>query len=336
MNRRDVAKLAGVSEATVSRVMNNMSPIKESTKQKVLKAASELGYEVNAMASQLAKQKSGNLGVVLPRVPKVHLFSTYYFSEILSGISEVAQHHEQEILLIFKNPDESLDYRKWFRSKKIDSCIILGAVDKNDEILALEQLREANYPFCLVNQRYDGYNFLSVDGDHYTGSKLAINHLLKGQLRPVIFVNGPLNYSNSQDRLRGYTDALTEAGIKPNASWIFEGNYSRKSGYQMADKLAQLMEEEGISHIFAANDRMAFGIMEGLTLQGMEAGKDYAIVGYDNSDGARIVTPKLSSIAVPFYEIGKQAAHLLLSNNTNNQELESIVLPVDLVVRQSS
>ena len=336
MNRRDVAKLAGVSEATVSRVMNNMSPIKESTKQKVLQAAAELGYEVNAIASQLAKQKSGNLGVVLPRMPKVHLFSTYYFSEILSGIAEIAQAYEQEVLLIFKNPDETLDYRKWFRSKKIDSCIILGAQEQEQEVLALQQLKEANYPFCLVNQRYDGFSFLSVDGDHYFGSKLAVNHLISQSNGPVIFVNGPLYYSNSRDRLQGYTDALKEANMTPQQHWVFEGNYSRKSGYQLADKIAQLMDNEQIFSIFASNDRMAFGIIEGLLLQGFEAGKDYRIVGYDDSDGARIITPKLSSIAVPFYDIGKQAANLLLNVNINTIEQESVVLPVELIVRQSS
>lgn len=336
MNRRDVAKLAGVSEATVSRVMNNMGPIKETTKQKVLEAAAQLGYEVNAIASQLAKQKSGNLGVVLPRMPKVHLFSTYYFSEILSGIAEIAQTYEQEVLLIFKNPEEPLDYRKWFRSKKIDSCIILGAQEHDYETVALQQLKDANYPFCLVNQRYDEFNFLSVDGDHYEGSKLAVNHLLENGQEPVILVNGPLIYSNSKDRYRGYIDALKEAHINVKENWIFEGNYSRKSGYQLSVSIAELMEQENIRNIFASNDRMAFGIMEGLTLQGLEAGRDYRIIGYDDSDGSRIVTPKLSSIAVPFYDIGKQAANLLLNSSLSSSEQESMVLPVELVIRQSS
>src|SRR5690606_14525576 len=132
-----------------------------------------------------------------------------------------------------------LDYRKWFRSKKIDSCIILGAQELDYEIKALQQLKESDYPFCLVNQRYDGYNFLSVDGDHYNGSKLAVKHLLSKNNGPVIFVNGSLNYSNSKDRLLGYVDALREANIEHKASWIFEGNYSRTSGYQLAHKIAQ-------------------------------------------------------------------------------------------------
>ncbi|GIP17202.1 LacI family transcriptional regulator [Paenibacillus montaniterrae] len=334
MSRKDVAKLAGVSEATVSRVMNNVGPIKKETREKVLRAAEQLGYELNALAQQLARQKSGNLGVVLPHVPKVHLFSTYYFSEILSGIAEVARKQNIDLLMVFQDPAKQRDYTKLFRSKKIDSCIILGSTDSEEERTALQELTDHSYPFVIINQRYAGMPFRFVDGDHVYGSYLAVSHLLEQGSKRVALLNGPKQYSNSIDRYNGYLKALHERDIHCQEQWLVEGNYSRRSGMNAAKKLAGLIEAGEIDSIFAANDRMAIGAMEGLAAHQLEAGKHYRIIGYDDSDGAKIVTPKLSSISVPFYEMGVKAATMLLDDK--HREESHAIMPVSLVIRQSS
>lgn len=334
MSRKDVAKLAGVSEATVSRVMNNVGPIKKETREKVLQAAEQLGYELNALAQQLARQKSGNLGVVLPHVPKVHLFSTYYFSEILSGIAEIARKSNVDLLMVFQDPTQRRDYTKLFRSKKIDSCIILGSNDNEEERAALQELSDHDFPFVIINQRFPESSFRFVDGDHEYGSYLAVSHLLDQGSRKVALLNGPKQYSNSIDRYKGYIKALEEHSIAIEDQWLVEGNYSRKSGMAAAEKLASLIKTGTIDSIFAANDRMAIGAMEGLSAYELEAGKHYRIIGYDNSDGANIVTPKLSSVAVPFYDMGVTAASFLL--NEAQQAEQYAILPVSLVVRQSS
>lgn len=333
MSRKEVAKLAGVSEATVSRVMNNVGPIKEETRDKVMKAAAELGYEINALAQQLARQKSGNIGVVLPYVSKVHLFSTYYFSEILSGIAEVATKQNIDLLMIFQEPEGAKDYGKWFRSKKIDACIILGATDTIEERKALQELESNNYPFVMINQRFENMQYAYVDGDHVAGSFAAVEHLIERGSTKIAMLNGPMKYSNSQDRYKGYLQALQSHKLEIRSEWLFEGNYSRKSGNKAAQELYQMITAEQVDAIFAANDRMAIGVMEGLTELGLEAGKHYRIIGYDDSDSAVIVAPKLSTIAVPFYEMGVQAAEMLL-----NQEVESkaCILPVKLIIRQTS
>lgn len=342
MSRKDVAKLAGVSEATVSRVMNNVGPIKKETREKVMNAAAQLGYELNALAQQLARQKSGNIGVVLPHVPKVHLFSTYYFSEILSGIAEVAKRENIDLLMLFQDTSSKKDYGRLFRSKKIDSCIILGATDTVSEREALQELEDNQFPFVIINQKFHEKNYAFVDGDHERGSYEAVTHLLDRGSKKIAFLNGPAQYSNSIDRYNGYIRALTERGIAFNSDWLFEGNYSRKSGELASEALVTTIKEGHIDGIFAANDRMAIGVMEGLASSGLEAGKDYRIIGYDDSDGARIVSPRLSSVAVPFYDMGVQAASMLLAP-TKDKELaidqettKSHILPVKLVIRQSS
>lgn len=334
MSRKDVAKLAGVSEATVSRVMNNVGPIKKETREKVLQAAEQLGYELNALAQQLARQKSGNLGVVLPHVPKVHLFSTYYFSEILSGIAEVARKENVDLLMVFQDPAKQRDYTKLFRSKKIDSCIILGSTDSEQERAALQELTDNSFPFVIINQRYTDTPFRFVDGDHEYGSYLAVTHLLEQGSKKVALLNGPEQYSNSIDRYNGYVRALQEHKISLQENWLVKGNYSRRSGINAAEQLAALINNGEIDSIFAANDRMAIGAMEGLAVHQLEAGKHYRIIGYDDSDGAKIVTPKLSSVSVPFYEMGVKAASMLL--DAEHQAKGSWVLPVSLITRQSS
>lgn len=331
-----------MSEATVSRVLNNVGPIKEETKQRVLRAAAEVGYVPSALAQQFARRKSGNIGVILPSVPKVHLFSTYYFSEILSGIGEAAKRFGYDLLLIFQEPGDPRDYAALFRKQKVDACIMLGSRDMPEERAALAELANAGYPFCLVNQRFDGYSFPSVDADHVAGSKLATEHLLKQGRRRIAFLNGPDHYSSSLDRLKGYKAALADNGVDLDEALLFQGNYSRKSGYESAPDIGKGIRDGVIDAVFAANDRMAIGLMQGLREQGLETPGHYALIGYDNSDGSRITSPRLSTVEVPFYEMGRLAAEMLLdSDRQSGTDLESkaggsALLPVQVIERETS
>ncbi|WP_317981756.1 LacI family DNA-binding transcriptional regulator [Paenibacillus glycanilyticus] len=334
MSRKEVAKLAGVSEATVSRVLNNVGPIKEETRIRVLEAAKELGYVPNALAQRFARRKSGNVGVILPFVPKVHLFSTYYFAEILSGIGEAAKACNYDLLLIFREPDSPRDYAKLFRTQKVDACIVLGAQNVVEERAALAELQEEGYPFCLVNQRFDEEGYLTVDADHESGSYEAVQHLIAKGFKQIAFLNGPDAFSSSGDRLAGYKRALEESGIRHEDERIFTGNYSRKSGYEAASRLSEGIRSKRIDAVFVANDRMAIGLMDGLREYGIEAGKDIGLIGYDDSDSSRIVTPKLSTVSVPFYEMGRRAALKLLAAET--EEPGNTILPVQLIKRETT
>lgn len=304
----------------------------------MLKAAAEIGYVPNALAQQFARKRSGNVGVILPFVPKVHLFSTYYFSEILSGIGEAAKLCGYNLLLIFREPNEPRDYKKLFQTQKIDACIMLGSQDVPEERKALAELRESGFPFCLVNQRFERESYLSVDADHVSGSMTAVRHLLERGSRNIAFVNGPLHYSNSADRLMGYIEALREFGLTQEERLVFSGNYSRKSGYELAGQVAAQIRVGALDGVFAANDRMAIGLMQGLKELGFEAGRHYALVGYDDSDGSRIVNPKLSTVSVPFYEMGKRAAWLLLDTEGKAQAAAAMQhwLPVSFIPRETS
>lgn len=336
VTRKEVADLAGVSEATVSRVFNGLGPMKPATKERVLEAAKQLDYHPNAIAQSFARRRSGNLGVVLPYMPKVHLFSTYYFAEILSGIGEQVKELGYDMLLSLLTPDESLDYTRLYRSQKVDACVILGSRDTPHQRQSLMQLKEQGLPFCLVNQRFDGLSFHEVDADHVEGSYKAVQHLQDEGYRKIVFLNGSQEYSNSGDRLQGYRKAMSEAGLEVRPELLLEGNYSRKSGYEAAARLWE--QREQVDAVFAANDRMAIGLMQGLRERGWIAGRDFAVVGCDDSDAAKLSDPPLSSINVPFYEMGKEAARGVLAGVLQGESANyaHIKLPTRLVVRQSS
>lgn len=350
VTRKEVAELAGVSEATVSRVFNGVGPMKEETKQRVLQAAKKLNYHPNAIAQSFARRRSGNLGVVLPYVPKVHMFSTYYFSEILSGIGAQVKESGYDMLLMFRSPGEESDYTHMFRSQKVDACIILGAMDTPGERAELKKLEEGGFPFCLVNQHYVGERFNEVDADHETGTYLAVRHLLDLGRRGIAILGGSPQFSNSGDRLRGYARALREAGLLETGTkseiregipqhWYYEGNYSRTSGYKAAAEMHRYLDK--IDAVFVSNDRMAVGFMQGLRELGCQPGKDLAIIGYDDSDAARMTDPPLTSVAVPFFEMGRLAAENLLLRAAGGTEagagLDAFQLKLEtkLVIRQS-
>lgn len=309
-NRKDVAKLAGVSEATVSRVFNNIGPLREETKEKVLQAAEQLGYHPNALAQSFARGKSYNVGVIVPYFQRVNLLTTHYFSELLNGIGSKLSELGYGLLLLFQSPDEPKDFLQLFRTQRVDGCILLGSKDIPGEVEAIEQLHHLNLPYCLVNQTFSGHSFHSIDADHENGSFQAVSSLLRKGYEQIIFLNGPMEFSNSAERLKGYETALNNAGIPYNSKLVFQGNYSRKSGHQAAAEIAPLLPD--INAIFAANDRMAIGLMQGLSEHGYQAGRDYSLIGYDDSEISIMTNPPLSTVKVPLFEMGQLAAEKVL------------------------
>jgi LacI family transcriptional regulator len=337
VNRKDVAKLAGVSEATVSRVLNGIGPMKESTRERVMEAAKQLNYELNAVASSFARGKSGNLGVVMPYVPKVHLFSTYYFSEILSGIGDTVRSKGYGLLLLFRDPSAVYDYVSLFRTQRVDACIILGASSIDSELEGINRLAGERFPFCVMDQRFENPSISVVGADHEQGSYEAVKHLVSRGHRQIGFLNGAPQYSNSSDRMSGYLRALLEAGIKLDESIIYEGNYSRKSGNKAADSVYADLGK--LDAIFVSNDRMAIGLMQGLREKGCQLPADLKVVAYDDSDAASLTEPPLTTVKVPFFEMGRLAAERLLTRLTGGDESEIVfqeTMQTELKIRKSS
>ncbi len=338
--RKEVAELAGVSEATVSRVLNGVGPIKEATRAKVLSAAERLGYQPSAVASSFARGRSGNLGVILPHVPKVHLFSTYYFSEILSGIGQAVHERGYGLLLLFRNPAEVYDYLSLYRTLRVDACIVLGASSLPTETAGIRQVAEAGLPCCVMDQHFADIRIGTVAADHVQGAYLAVRHLIAQGHRRIGFLNGSPQYSNSSDRLIGYRKALAEAGIEADDSLLYSGNYSWTSGHAAAASIYADLAACKIDALFVANDRMAIGLMKGLRDRGCTLPEDLPIVAYDDSDAARLSEPSLTTVHVPFFEMGRLAAVRLLEQLTAASQASELGMAAEwlepkLVIRQS-
>lgn len=297
--------------------------------------AAELDYHPNENAKNFALNRSGNIGVILPLVEKVRILSTFYFSEILSGIGVEVNKRGYDLLLLFSQPGETIDYASYFKRRKVDGCIILGAHDSPEQIAALKALHNHNFPFCLVNQHFEGEQFNEIDADHETGSYMAVRHLIDEGYRNIALLNGPLSYSNSRDRLQGYLRALTEENIPIRDEFMFRGNFSRTSGKVSVKQMKPFLNE--IDAVFATNDRMAIGVMQGFRLLNDVDTNRIGIAGFDNSDSAVLSIPSLTSVQVPLYEMGMLAASKLLDqviNKTDEHFYEK--LPTKLIIRESS
>ncbi len=300
-----------------------------------MKAATELHYTPNALAQNFVRRRSGNLGVILPLLPKVHLFSKYYFAEILSGIGQAANERGYDLLLMFAGADENKDYLRLFDARKVDALILLGRREIPEDRASLTALVEHKHPFCLIGQRFTGLQTDTVDADHITGSYEMVRHLIESGRRRIAFINGPMEYSNSEDRLAGYKAALADNGIDYDINLIFEGNFSRKSGYELASTIASIHDR--IDAVFATNDRMALGLIQGLNEIGISY-KDLTVVGYDNADIAQFCNPPLTTVEVPLFEMGQLATNKLLDRMSGGLLGESFheKLPTRLVVRSTN
>lgn len=277
--------------------------MKEETKEKVLAAAKELNYVPNIMAQRFARGKSGSLGVLLPHIPHGRHFSTYYFSEILNGIGAAVREKGYDLLLLFRTAEEKHDYAHYYETRKIDACIILGARNVPHELTALQELAGKAMPFCLVNQHFPGEYFNEIDADHVNGSYEAVKFLIRKGYKRIAFLNGPEEYSNSLDRLEGYQRALHDHGLTFDPKLVYYGNYSRTSGFQASQQIYE--HRHRLDAVFAANDRMASGLMQGLQERGVNIGRAFPIIGYDDADIAAICHPALTTVKVPFYEMGR-------------------------------
>ncbi|MCK9222395.1 MAG: LacI family transcriptional regulator [Limnochordia bacterium] len=328
--RDEVARLAGVSGATVSRVFNNHPVVTDRTRKQVLEAARKLNYYPNSNGRRLVSSRTNTLVVMMPYVSdKVHIFYRHYFAEILSGIAQVTNSRGYDMLVSFypigESPAESCV--KILMEKKADGALILGSWE--DDSL-LERLIDVQATFVLIGGVSKEQTISFIDGDHRQGARAVVDYLVGLGHRRICFVNGPWEYSNSRDRQAGYIEGLEAAGIPVEPNLILTGRYSRTSGYQLVEQILSRSPDA----IFAANDRMAFGIYQGFRERQISIPEQYSLVGYDDSDLAGYMEPKLTTVSVPLYEMGLQGAEIVINQleGTQHPPIQRL-LPTELVIR---
>lgn len=322
---RDVARLAGVSTATVSRVLSSPDGVRAETRERVVSAIEKLGYEPNVSARNLRSNRTDTLIVVLPDI------NNPFFSLIVRGIEDVA--HKQKYSVLLCNTDNDLDrelaYTRIVTQRGADGVIFLTARVSSPHILMLAR----RVPVVLGCEYIEGA-VDQVSIDNQGASFDATRHLTELGHRRIAFVNGPRDIVLSRDRYKGYAAGLQQARIPLDPELVFGGTFYLESGAQAAERLLQLPDPP--TAVFCANDEMAVGFMRKAFEMGRRVPEDVAVVGFDDLRFSAYHRPALTTVAQPTYEIGAMAARLLLEQIENRDtEPRNIVLPHRLVIRES-
>ncbi|EZP77196.1 transcriptional regulator [Parageobacillus genomosp. 1] len=323
---KDVAKLANVSTATVSRVLRNAGNVTEETKRRVLEAIEALNYQPNVLGRYLRRMETETVLVIVPDI------TNPFFSKVLRGIEAVALERGYQVLLGDTQNDVRLEeqYLNVLPQKQVDGMIFLTARTRKE--LMEEMSRQ--FPIVLACEYLEGTDIPTVSIDNISSARKATEHLIGLGHRRIAHLTGPMDVILSRDRLRGYYQALAQHDIDVDAALVQEGDFSYESGYNVTLKLLAL--EKPPTAIFAANDAMAIGAIKAVRHRGGRVPEDVAVVGFDDIQMASIFEPGVTTIAQPMFDIGKQAMKLLLQLIDGEEvERRQFVLPDQLVIRES-
>jgi LacI family transcriptional regulator len=312
-NIYEVAELAGVSLATVSRVINPGAKVSDKTRQKVLAAMKQLGYRPNSIAQSLATRSSNTVGVL---VSELH---GPFFGAMLSAIEETLRAAGKFVLVAASHSKEELEVEaiKFLVSRNCDALIV--HVEALPDKFLVEHNKKST-PLVVVNRKVRGLADRCFSLNNELGGYLAAESLLKLGHRKIAYISGPLDFVDAQQRLLGHKRALTEAGVTFDARLLHEGDYHETGG---SDALNDLFNQ-GVkfSAVICANDDMAAGAMAAAHDRGLKLPEELSIVGFDDSPISRYVYPKLSTVHYPIADMSHMAARWVLRNVYQQSGLE--------------
>ncbi|MCH4888976.1 LacI family transcriptional regulator [Acidaminobacter sp. JC074] len=323
----DVAKKAGVSISTVSRVVNGYEHVSKKSKERVEKAIRELEYSPSQAARSLASQKSKLIGIIVPDL------TNQYYANMITAIEEEASKLDYSIIIcnIQENMKKELKYMKMLKEMWVDGVILMHE-KINDETKKF--LMDCSFPVVLSSVKIDDLKLPNININDEQAAFDATNYLLELGHRRVAMISGDLrDITAGISRLKGYKRALTEAGIKIDESLIKEGYFKFEDGYNNMKTL--LMLKDRPTAVFAASDVMAIGAMNCAMDMGFEVPEDISFMGFDNIDMASVVRPRLSTVNQPAKLIGQVSFRTLLNKMNDKMIDEEIVIEHSLVKRNS-
>ena len=331
---QDVAERAGVSRMTVSFVLNKVeAKISSGTRQRVLRAAKELGYVPNATAQALVRRQTHTIALVLIR-DSCHIASDAFLPSVMYGlISAIRPAGFRLLLEPVDNADEPDIYLNLVRARQIDG-IVLSGPRSDDQQLA--ELIESGFPVVLLGQ-LPSANACFVDVDNRRTARMVVEHLIeRGHRRIGCITNAPLMYTGATDRLFGYLDALAAHKLPKDETLVRYGDFDLESGRIAARSLLTDLPDPPTA-IFAASDVVAIGVISMGHELGLKIPDDLAVVGFDDVPMARYMSPSLTTARLPATELGRRAGEMLL-RRIRGDELApcQLLLDTELIVRKSS
>lgn len=328
---KDIAKMAGVSISSVSRVLNSKTNgISESTRQRVLEVIKQNNYRPNAIARSMITKNTKTIGLIIPDIRNP------FFSDLARGIEDVASESKYSVLLC--NTDSTLgkiiDYLWLLKEKNVDGMIFACSDPTlNQEVHTF--VKQNNIPVVIVDRGLEDQMYSGVFINNEKSSYMATKHLLDLSHTRIGCIIGSRSIKNSNERLEGYFKAHKELGVPVDKSLIKAGNYVMEGGYQAAK---ELLKNKDVTALFAFNDLMAFGVYQATEELGLKIPDDISVVGFDNLKYNLLLHPKLTTIEQPIYEIGEVATKLLLEQieEGKNDQIKSVFLDTKLIVREST
>jgi len=326
-----VARVAGVSRATVSRVVNESPRVSPDVRSAVEAAIRQLGYTPNRAARSLVTRRSDSIAVVITE-PTARLFSDPFFPRLVRGVSAALAARDLQLVLLMPEPSEEPRTIRYLTGGHVDGALLVS-LHGDDPIPAA--LAARGVPLVFVGRPPRGADVSYVDVDNRQGGRRATRHLLDGGARRVATVAGPADMAAGVDRLEGYADAIRAAGRDVEPALVAHGDFTYEGGAAAMERL--LAAAPDVDGIFAASDLMAAGALGVLLARGRRVPDEVAVVGYDDSPIATTTRPPLTSVRQPIEEMGREAVHLLLDAiERADRPPRRVVLATELVARGSS
>lgn len=324
----DVAREAGVSMATVSRVVNHNPNVKPQTRKKVFEAIERLGYRPNAVARGLASKKTTTVGVVIPDISNAN------FAEVARGIEDIANMYHYNIILsnADKRKEKEIRVINTLLEKQVDGLLFMGGVVTDEHVQAFNT---SNVPIVLCATKDEQGTMPSVDIDHEGAAYDAVSKLISKGHKKIAMISATLqDPASGYARFQGYKRALEEANIAFREDYVRVGNYRYESGIEATQYFLELADRP--TAIFSATDEMAIGAIHCLQDAGLNVPEDISIISVDNSRIASMVRPLLTTVAQPMYDIGAVSMRLL-TKLMKKEAVEDarVILPHELIVRRS-
>jgi LacI family transcriptional regulator len=324
---KEVARRAGVSIATVSRVLNNVGAVDERTRDLVCKAVLDLRYVPNPIGRGLSRQKTEAIGLLLP-----DLFGEF-FSEVIRGADQTAQLHRYHLMVSSShNSREEITAAVRMMRGRVDGLLIMSP---HIDASTLRENLPSHLPVILINAHVEGDDYDSLNVGNFAGSVAMVQHLLEHGHRRVALIKGSEDNLDALERLRGYRSAVVGMGGEEKAGYEIAGNFSEASGYDAVRKILQI--DPRPTAIFACNDAMAIGAMSALREAGVRVPGEIAVAGFDDIPICSYLTPSLSTVHVGINRLGVLAVETLLRalGDRNTHQRERRMIPTTLALRES-
>lgn len=330
---KDIAKKAGVSTTTVSRVLNNKRsniPVSQTTKEKVKKIARELNYQPNANARALVSKKTKIIALVLPE----DIGS--FFNKVIEGIEEYLKENDYRLILCttgYEPPEKVIE--ELLRQNIVDGVLIGSSTRITNKDHFINIVKDNSFPTVFITNSW--YDFPSVRVDSYRGAYQATKHMINKGRKKLAIITGPNldEIVDSQERFKGFKDCLHDNNLELKDDYIIYGKYNYKKGYDSAKKLLSL--DNPPDGIFISEDQMAMGAMRAAVELGVKIPEELSIIGFDNIDQAKYLNPSLTTVSQPRIKMGKKAAEMLIKLIENKELAEKeVIFGADLVIRESS